>query len=369
MDTTGINNLVQRRQEDWQEVLLYERLRKGPKTGDDTNPEWNETLSQLENYLKKKHNRRRLMTRLLSDAGALEDWPAEDYTNYLDKAARLCNMIIDNTKTDPVSLQPDLLKDLGQRVYEILDKQTSEPKSMERLFRDFLNAGQRKLNPNDPDESYLVTDHHGETTPIPKDLMPESRHWTMDQILADDPSEKRPFESNDCVRLVTDKYEGVGLPEGIEGYVSGVVSNKYLGWKANYCHVIFILACEEDGTMVEDFLEVRDNDLRRCDIENPPSQFFPYEVARNGQMMLERHEESKPYTYDDLVDFLRDQSRKIRQQSDISKEEESPSSKGEGSPSSKSPSSIALKGQWGAFKQRFAKGLRWLRMPSRGGER
>lgn len=268
------------------------------------------------------------MTRLLSETEALKGCTAEDYTNYLDEAARLCNMIIDNTKTDPVSLQQNLLRDLGQRVHEILDRQTPEPKSMERLFRDFLNAGQRKVNPNDPEESYLVTDHHGETTPIPKGLVPESRHWPIDEILADDPSEKRPFESNACVRLVTDKYAGIGLPRGIEGYVSGVVSNKYLGWKANYCHVMFIVACEEDGTVVEDFLEVRDDDLQLCDKKNPPTQFFPYEVARNGQMMLERHENSKPYTYDDLVDFLREESK-----------EKSDRSEGE-----KSSSSIPLKG-------------------------
>ena len=192
---------------------------------------------------------------------------------------------------------------------------------MEELFLDFLNAGDLELHPTNPDEAYLVTDHHGDKTLLPKIFLPESFNWPLDKILADpDPSEGRPFKSNDCVRLMTDKYIGHGLPKGIEGYVSGVVSNEFLGWEANRCHVMFIIACKDDTT-VQDFLEVQEDQLQLCNKKHPPSQLFLYQVARNGQVIrdqqsgsFERHKESKPYTYEYLLDSLKEELREIPQQ-------------------------------------------------------
>jgi hypothetical protein len=152
-------------------------------------------------------------------------------------------------------------------------------------------------------------------------FLPESFDWPVDKILADpDPSEGRPFKSDDCVRLMTDKYTALGLPKGIEGYVSGVVSNQFLGWEANRCHVMFILSCKDDSagqdeiTVWDDFLEVEEDQLQLCNREHPPSLWFPYEVAETGQVIrdqqsgcFECHKESKPYTHQGLLDSLAEQ--------------------------------------------------------------
>ncbi len=67
------------------------------------------------------------------------------------------------------------------------------------------------------------------------------------------------------------------MPKGIEGYVSGVVSNQFLGWEGNRCHVMFILSCQDDTRVWDDFLEVEEDQLQLC---HPPSQFFPFQVAK-----------------------------------------------------------------------------------------
>jgi hypothetical protein len=148
----------------------------------------------------------------------------------------------------------------------------------------------------------------------------------MDKILADPhPSEGRPFKSNDCVRLMTDKYIGHGLPKGIEGYVSGVVSNQFLGWKGNFCQVMFIVACkyetteQDEITVWDDFLEVEEDQLQLCNKKHPPSLWFPFQVAETGQVIrdqqlgrFEYHTEIKPYTYQDLWDVLTAQARQPR---------------------------------------------------------
>ena len=144
----------------------------------------------------------------------------------------------------------------------------------------------------------------------------------MDKILADpDPSEGRKFKYYDCVRLMTNKYLHRGLPKGIEGYVSGVVSNEFLEWEANCCHVMFIIACQDETKVWEDFLEVQEDQLQLCNKKHPPSLWFPYQVARNGQLIrdpqsggFEHHKESKPYTSQELWDSLTEQSREIPQQ-------------------------------------------------------
>ena len=163
MDTSKRNIVSQRRAEDWDEVLLYEELRQGPKTRDakdDTNSEWLQTLDKLHLYLRKKDNQRRLLRRLLNFTEIMKDWTEEEFRLYLDDATNLCTKIINYTKIspsfihfdekckggglrtpDPAYWRQDVLRDVGQHVHEILAKQSRQPRSMEELFRDFLNAG------------------------------------------------------------------------------------------------------------------------------------------------------------------------------------------------------------------------------------
>ena len=81
---------------------------------------------------------------------------------------------------------------------------------------------------------------------------------------------------------MTNEYLGQGMPKGIEGYVSGVVSNQFLGWEGNFCQVMFIVACkyetteQDEMTVWDDFLEVKEDQLQLCDKNHPPS------MARGG---------------------------------------------------------------------------------------
>ena len=135
--------------------------------------------------------------------------------------------------------QSDDLERLGRHVHAILAQQTRKDRTKEELARDFDNASQLEPDPIQPDKAYLVTDQHGKKQWLPKIFVPESFDWPLDKILADpDPSEGRPFKVDDCVRLMTDKHIGHGMAKGIEGYVSRVVSNQFLGWEGNFCQVL-----------------------------------------------------------------------------------------------------------------------------------
>lgn len=182
--------------------------------------------------------------------------------------------MIDYAKVSPAYRQQNKLKDVAQHVHETLTKQTKQnrkERSTEELFQDFLNVGTVEPHPTHPDKAYLVTDHHGDKFLLPKRFLGESFNWPLDKILADPhPSEGRQFKSDDCVRLMTNKYLHRGMPKGIEEYVSGVVSNKFLRREANYCQVMFVLACQDETTVWEGFLEVEEHELQLCDKKHSP---------------------------------------------------------------------------------------------------
>jgi hypothetical protein len=111
--------------------------------------------------------------------------------------------------------------------------------------------------------------------------------------------------------------------------VLGAVSNKFLGWKANRCQVIFIVACtydineidvetaeQDEITVWDDFLELREDDLELCDKDRPPSLRFPYQVDGNGRVIrdeqsghFKRNKEVIPYRYPQLREVLAAQQR------------------------------------------------------------
>jgi hypothetical protein len=318
MDRNERITLPQLKEKMWEEVLLYDGLRKGPETKDvqgeiDWEDEkWGQTLKRLGSYFEDKDNQRRLVRELFLGETD-KDWTRDKRREYVDKIKEVA-IEIKNYNEQP--RQPDDIKRLGQHLHKLLAQQSGRDRTREELLQGFNNAGKLELNPHDPEESYLVTDHHGKKKWLPKIFLPETFHWTMDQILADDPSENRRFKSDDCVRLKTNDYEIHGMPMGVEGYVLGAVSNKFLGWEANRYQVIFIVACteEQDGmTVWDDFLEVTEDDLERCDT---PSLRFLYQVDGKGRVIrdkqsgqFKRNKEVILYRYPELLDGLAAQQR------------------------------------------------------------
>lgn len=304
--------------------MLYDGLCKGPETKNAQgeinweDEKWSQTLNRLSLYLIDKDNQRRLVKELFLGETD-EGWTRG---RYLGEVRKVCQEISNYNG------QSDDLERLGRHLHAILAQHSRKDRTKEELARDFANAGQLEPDPIQPDKAYLVTDHHGKKQRLLKMFVPESFHWRMDKILADpDPSEGRPFKADDCVRLMTDKYIGPGMPKGIEGYVSGVVSNQFLGWEGNFCQVMFIVACtyettEQDKiTVWEHFLEVEEDQLQLCNENHPPSLWFPYQVAMNGQVIrdqnsgyFEYHTEIKSYRYPELWDVLTAQSRESPQQ-------------------------------------------------------
>ena len=191
MDTTKKDTVPQRRANDWKEVLLYEKLRRGSKTTDT----WPKTLDHLHDYLLDEGNQRRLVRQLLNGETD-KDWTDEQLKLYLDDAVNVCRKITAYTTSD--LWQESQLQDMGHHVHRILAQQNRKERSTEELFQDFLNAGTVEPPPTAPDVACFVTDHHGKKTLLPKCLLPESFNWPIDKILADpDPSEGRPFKSDD----------------------------------------------------------------------------------------------------------------------------------------------------------------------------
>jgi hypothetical protein len=95
MDTIKTNNVPQRREEDWHQLLLYEELRRGPKIED----KWTKTLDKLHLCLLDENNRRRLIRQLLIGETD-KDWTKDRLSEYLDDASAACTKISDYTTTD-----------------------------------------------------------------------------------------------------------------------------------------------------------------------------------------------------------------------------------------------------------------------------
>ena len=365
MDANKRITLLQLKGKMWEEVLLYDGLRKGPETknaqgeinwGDE---KWSQTLKRLDTYLADKANQPRLVRELF--LGEIDkDWTRDKYVNEVRKVCKE----ISNYNEQPG--QPEDLQNLGKHLYKILAQQSGRGRTEEELLRDFNNAGQLEPHPTrSVDKGYMVTDHHGRKQWLPKIFLPESLHWSMDQILADNSNEGRPFKSDHCVRLKTDRYAGRGMPEGIEGYVLGAVSNKHLGWEANLCQVMFIVACtsettEQDKiTVWDDFLEVTDDDLQLCDKKHPPSLWFPFQVDGDGRVirdqrsgLFEYHTKITPYRYPELWDVLTAQQR---QPGEGLQEEE------EGNPSPSLGVKKPYKKGWNRIKSLWRKGKKGVR--------
>ena len=370
MDKDKRDTVPQRRAEMWKEVLLYDELGKGPKTKDAQgeinweDEKWGQTLNRLSIYLIDKDNQRRLVKQLFLGDRA-KGWTKE---KYLSEARQVCREISNYNG------QSADLERLGRHLHAILAQQTGKDRTKEELARDFGNAGQLEPDPIQPDKAYLVTDHHGKKQWLPKIFVPEAFDWPMDKILADpDPSEGRPFKADDCVRLMTDKYTSHGMPKGIEGYVSGVVSNQFLGWEGNFCQVMFIVACkyetaeQDEITVWDDFLEMKEDQLQLCNKNYPPSLWFPYQVTRSGQVIrdpksgyFEYHTEVKSYTHPELWAVLTAQPRQSRESLQEQGKENPPPSLGVERPSFQTREKPFEKG-WNRIKSLWKTGKKGVR--------
>lgn len=91
----------------------------------------------------------------------------------------------------------------------------------------------------------------------------------------------------------------------------GAVSNKFLGWEANLCQVMFIVACthetaeQDEITVWDDFLELEEDDLQLCDEKHPPSLWFPYQVDKDGRVI--RDEQSGDFKYHTAIKTYKSQ--------------------------------------------------------------
>ena len=116
MDTNKGITLLQLKAEMWEEVLLYDELRKGPGTknaqgeidwGDE---KWVQTLKRLEDYLANKANQRRLVRELFLGETD-KDWTRDKYVNEVRK---VCKEIRDYNEQPG---QLDDVKRLGQHLF------------------------------------------------------------------------------------------------------------------------------------------------------------------------------------------------------------------------------------------------------------
>ncbi len=114
-----------------------------------------------------------------------------------------------------------------------------------------------------------------------------------------------------CVRLITDGYAHLGMPRGMEGYVISLVSNEALGWPANSCQIMVVLAYPGRGmAWEEDFLEVAEDELEVCTGDSPPSKWFPFETSGDGLVKRTRsggfrvRGDAQPYTHEERIGGL-----------------------------------------------------------------
>lgn len=305
MQADDYKNQLQDREREWKEVLLYESLRNGPKP--DNPASWAIAVKQLGRYIETKQS---ILRSRLFNPHVGDEVFADAYSELVTNAS---NMLTAYLATDPAGRQEKDLEALAEGVHAALKAQGRKERSDDEILQDFLNAGVVEPYPINKKLSW-VTDAHGEKFLIPNQLLPSSLNLPSNKLIVNKDTSlgrKLNLRSGDCVRLITNRQAGLGLPKGVEGYVLKLVSNKALGWCANYCQIMFILEYDEDTeSWKEDFLEVTENELQRCDSSHPPSQWFPLLVSPEGRVKttvlgsFKLKPGAKSYTYDELLDQL-----------------------------------------------------------------
>jgi hypothetical protein len=310
--------LQEARQREWEEVLLYEALVRGPEVAEDT--PWDKTLDKLAEHI--GDNGRVLLHNLIDPEPVDENnhWDMDLNDRYLEKFRQVRSRLIYYLQSKANSLAKETdeelkilarkdLDQLAREASEALKAQGRQPRFADQVRVDYLNAGTvTRYN----DDLSSVTDIHGRTSLVPNDFLPEAV-TSSDNVLVErdlHPDRVLNLRRNHCVRLITDAYEDRGMPKGIEGYVTNLVSNEALGWPANNCQIMVVLEhLGKDIPWSEDFLEVTESEIERCTKENPPSEWFPFETSEDGlvettPLGFKVKPDAKTYTYEELFVHL-----------------------------------------------------------------
>jgi hypothetical protein len=309
------------REKEWEEVWLYEALVRGPKEGEAAS--WDGTLDRLDQHI--GGHGKPLLDNLYGlepvEEGQWDDKQRHDhYLGTLREAKALLHAYVDSRSRWRGSQADEGLRRvaregldrLARKVSEALREQGRRPRSEDQVMTDYLNAG-TVTRYRDSKVTSLVTDIHGMAYTIANCFLPEAV-LSPDRLLVEsDPSPGRRLglRRDHCVRLITDGYAHLGMPRGMEGYVISLVSNEALGWTANNCQIMVVLAYQGRGMpWEEDFLEVAEDELEVCTKGNPPSKWFPFETSGDGLVKRTRsggfrvRGDAQPYTHEERIGGL-----------------------------------------------------------------
>ena len=294
---------------EWEQVQLFEVLKKGPEVNPET---WDATLEDLVRLI--DHHQPRLWS-LVSDPFAISDeWDETQHKQFLELVKKTYNCGDAYEK----SRSPEDLRAFGDALHKTLAAQALPNRSEDEVLTDYLNAGRVVRS---EENCSWVLDAHGREFVLPNAFLPPSLALPPEIV---DKEEGRPFEAGHCVRLETDDYSGKGVPKWAIGYVQNLVSNNSFGHDPNYCRVIFVTDYDaEEQSWTGEYLEVRDGDLKLCDEDHRLRAWFPFEVEPNGFLKkgedgrFEPSSRARSYTYEELCDKLMVEDQQVRELSEV----------------------------------------------------
>lgn len=285
----------------WEQVLLFEALRKGPN-GQKNSSHWVKTMNKLARLV--STDQPVLWDIIFNPSGISDNWSKEQLANYqeLVKAVREGIDAYCHKDGSPANLEA-----LADAVHTTLSAQWYQERSEEELVENYLTAG-RLVKSDSRKRISWMRDAHGIEFALPTQFVEERELLEVETV---ERESGRRLKSDQCVRLITDTYEGFGMPKGAVGYVLHLVSNASLKREANYCQVMFILEYDnEDQSYTEEYLEVTDTDLELCDRAHQPPSWFPFVVSGNGVVnrvlggSFHVSPTAESYTYEDLFKKL-----------------------------------------------------------------
>jgi len=308
------------RSREWEEVWLYEWLVRGPEAAGEAS--WEGALDRLDEHI---GDYGRALSDNLYGPEPVEEgqWDEERHRSYIDllnTTDDLLNSYVDSRsrwRGSPADeglrrAMREGLDRLARKVSEALREQGRQPRSEDQVLMDYLNAG-TVTRYRDSKVLSLVTNIHGMASTRANCFLPEAVHSPDRLLVETDPSPGRRLglRRDHCVRLITDGYAHLGMPRGMEGYVINLVSNEALGWPANNCQIMVVLAYHGRGVpWEEDFLEVAEHELEVCTKGNPPSKWFPFETSGDGLVKRTRsggfrvRRDAQPYTHEERIGGL-----------------------------------------------------------------
>lgn len=291
---------------EWEQVQLFEMLKKGPEVNPET---WDATLEDLVRLI--DHDQPRLWSLVYDSSDDLGEIQHKQVLELIEKTEN-CGDAYERSRS------PEDLRALGNALHKTLAAQGFLDRSEDEVLTDYLNAG--RVVRRDADCSWFL-DAHGRELVLPNAFLPPSLALSPEIV---DKEEGRPFEAGHCVRLETDKYSGKGVPKWAIGYVQNLVSNNAFGHDPNFCRVTFVTDYDaEEQSWTGEYLEVGDGDLKLCDENHRLLAWFPFEVDPNGFIKkgedghFELSSRARSYTYEELCDKLMVEDQQVRELSEV----------------------------------------------------